>query len=79
MSIMRSSTADRTRIGLDANKIRELRKALDMNQRDAAKRAGLPGPQFWSDMENGRRANLTIETLERVAKVLGVHARDLLK
>jgi hypothetical protein len=36
-------------------------------------------PQIWSDVEHGRRSNLTIETLERVAAALGVKAKELLK
>ncbi len=69
--------ADNNIIGLDTKKIRELRLALGLNQTEAAKRAKLPGPQFWSDLERGRRANLTIDVLERVAKALNTHPRDL--
>ena len=72
-------TADKTFIPLDTDKIRKLRRALKLTQAEAAERAGLTGLQTWSDIENGRRANLTIETLERIAKALGVRAADLLK
>jgi len=39
----------------------------------------LTGLQTWSDIENGRRTNLAIETLERLDKALAVRAADLLK
>jgi transcriptional regulator with XRE-family HTH domain len=66
-------------IGLDTDKIRKLRLAAKLTQAEAAARAKLTGPQVWSDIEKGRRVNLTIEVLERVAAALGVKARDLLK
>jgi transcriptional regulator with XRE-family HTH domain len=72
-------TADTASILLDTRKIRELREAAGMTQAAAAARAGLPGPQVWSDIENGRRPNITIETLDRIARALGVKAAELLK
>jgi transcriptional regulator with XRE-family HTH domain len=78
-STSRRGKADRVRIGLDAQKIRDLREQLGLTQDKAAKLAGLSRAQVWSDIENGRRANLTIETLERIAAALRVKARDLLK
>ena len=71
--------ADKTYIPLNTDKIRKLRLAAKLTQAEAAERAGLKGKQKWSDLENGRRSNLTIETLERIAKALGVRAADLLK
>ncbi len=71
--------ADKQSIPLDAKKIRELRLALKLTQAEAAARAKLPGLQVWSDIEKGRRSNLTIGTLERIAAALGVKAKDLLK
>jgi transcriptional regulator with XRE-family HTH domain len=79
ISTSRKHPADKSRIPLDAAKIRQLREALGLSQVQAAKLAGLPSSQVWSDIERGRRKNLTIESLERVAKALGVSARDLLK
>lgn len=78
-SSIRGGSADKVRIGLDTAKIRDLREKLGLTQVQAAKLAGLPSAQVWSDVENGRRSNLTIETLERVARALKVKARDLLK
>jgi transcriptional regulator with XRE-family HTH domain len=71
--------ADTSRIPLDAKKIRELRKAMDLTLTELAKRARLPSAQHLSDIEHGRRANLTIGTLDRIAAALEVRARDLLK
>ena len=64
---------------MDSAKIRSLRLELNLTQAAAAERAGLASAQKWNDIENGRRTNLTIETLERVAAALGVKAKDLLK
>lgn len=63
---------------LDREKIRARRRELGLNQTDAAERAGVPGAQFWSDIENGRRANLTLETLLKIATALECDARDLI-
>lgn len=71
--------ADKRPIPLDTKRIRELRVTLKLTQAQAAQRAGLTGLQTWSDIENGRRRNLTIETLDRIAAALGVKAKDLLK
>jgi transcriptional regulator with XRE-family HTH domain len=72
-------TADKKYIPLDTAKIRQLREALKLTQEQAAKRAGLSSRQKWNDIESGRQTNLTIELLERVARALGVSAKDLLK
>jgi transcriptional regulator with XRE-family HTH domain len=37
------------------------------------------GRQQWNDIESGRRKNLTIDTLNKIATALGVKAKDLLK
>jgi len=71
--------ADKTYIPLDTDKIRRLRVAAKLTQAEAAERAELTGKQTWSDIENGRRSNVTIEVLDRIAKALGVRAADLLK
>lgn len=56
-----------------------MRTAAKLTQAEAAERAGLTGKQVWSDLEQGRRSNITLETLERIAAALGVKAKDLLK
>src|SRR5262245_22722584 len=47
--------ADKSKVPIDSDKIRRLRKGLRLSQTAAAKRAGLTGPQVWSDVENGQR------------------------
>jgi transcriptional regulator with XRE-family HTH domain len=64
---------------LDTEKIRTLREKLGISQQDAADRAGLGTRQRWSNLEAGRFPNIELVTLERIAKALGVKARDLLK
>ena len=67
-------------MGLDRAKIKRLREQAALTHAAAAERAGLKGRrQAWYDIEAGRRANIKLETLERVAKALGVKAKDLLK
>lgn len=78
-SINRPRIADKPRIALDTDKIRRLREALDLTQEVCAARAGLSSRQKWNDIENGRRLNLSLETLDRIAAALGVKAKELLK
>lgn len=66
-------------VPLDVEKMRKLREKLGLTQDDAAKRAGLKGRQAWNNIESGRRPNLQLQTLERIAKALGVKAADLLR
>lgn len=78
-STVLASLVDKPCIGLDAHKVRTLREACGYTLAEAAERAGLGGPQKWSDIESGRRKNLTLDTLDKIAKALGVSAKDLLK
>jgi len=64
---------------LNCMKIKELREGRGLSQEEAAKLAGIGGRQQWNDVESGRRVNLTLDTLERVAKALNAKPRDLLK
>jgi transcriptional regulator with XRE-family HTH domain len=65
---------------LNFAKIRELREGLRISQSEAARRAGLrAGRQGWQRIESGRRVNIELGTLERIAAALGVDARELLK
>ncbi len=59
-------------------RIKELREKLKLTQAEAAKAAGLKSKQAWSNIENGYQKNLTIDTLERVAKALHVKGKELL-
>lgn len=71
--------ADKRGVPLDTEKIRRLRLAIPLTQEEAAARAGLSSRQKWNDIENGRRMNLSIDTLEKIAAALGCKARELLK
>lgn len=64
---------------LDIQKIKSLREALELTQEQAATKAGLSSRQAWHSIEGGRQPKLQLDTLERVAKALGVKAKDLLK
>lgn len=45
----------------------------------AAERAGFKTRQQWYQIESGMVTNIKLESLERIAKALGVKAKDLLK
>lgn len=62
---------------LDAEKMRELRKALDLTQAEAAERAGMTQTR-WNDIEAGGRTNVTVETLGLVADALACEPAALL-
>ena len=64
---------------LDSEKMKERREELGLTQEEAAKKAGFGSRQRWNDIESGRKPNVSIETLEQIAKTLGMSARDLLK
>ena len=64
---------------LNHERIGELRKARGLTQEEAAKLAGLGTRARWNDVEQGRRTNITMETLEKIAKALKVEPSDLLK
>ena len=48
-------------------------------QQQAAEKAGMNNKQRWADIESGRRANVTMETLGQIATALGKKSKDLLK
>jgi len=64
---------------IDTDKIKKLREKLELSQSQAAEKAGLNGRQDWSSVETGRRPGITLTTLDKMAKALGVKAKDLLK
>lgn len=70
---------------LNADEVRRRRLELGLTQEEAAFRAGLSaksgpaGRSKWNDIEAGRRENLTLETLERIARALKCKPSDLLK
>ncbi len=64
---------------LDRQKMRDRRRELGLTQTAAAELAGMPGgASAWSDVEAGRRGNVTLETLARIATALQCDARDLI-
>lgn len=64
---------------LDTAKMEQRRRALDLSQREAAVRAGLAGRQAWNNIASGRKANVTLETLSRIAHALECDPRELIK
>lgn len=64
---------------IDIAKIKQLREKLGLTQQEAAEKAGLATRQAWHSIESGRQPNLGVLMLEKVAKVLGARAKDLLK
>lgn len=66
-------------MGIDNEKIKAIREKRGMTLDQAAKAAGLKNRQQWHQVESGARDNATIATLEKMAKALGVKAKDLLK
>lgn len=71
---------DYPKVMLDCEKVRKLREALKLNQAEAAEAAGLAsGRQQWNDIESGRRANIQLDTLSKIAHALKVDPAELLK
>jgi transcriptional regulator with XRE-family HTH domain len=71
-------------MAIDLKKIKSLRERKGWSQAQAAMAAGLSesensAGQRWSAIESGRKASITVDTLERIAAALGVKAKDLLK
>jgi transcriptional regulator with XRE-family HTH domain len=64
---------------LDCAKMKALREKLELTQEEAAKKAGLKDRMRWNAIESGRRASISLATLDKIAKALGVKAKDLLK
>jgi transcriptional regulator with XRE-family HTH domain len=63
---------------LDTVRMEARRRELGLSQQQAADRANLSGGRsHWNDIVNGRRANITMETLDRIADALGVNPSEL--
>ena len=63
---------------LDLDKLRRARERKELTQEQAATASGLSSRQAWNNLERGR-TDITLSTLGRIAKALGVRAKDLLK
>jgi len=66
------------KVSVDFHGIRRRRKEINMSQTDAAKLAGWT-QQRWAEIENGKRLDPRLSTLEAVANVLRCSVIDLLK
>jgi len=66
-------------VPLDIKKIKKLREDAALSQAEAADKAGLKTRQRWHQIESGIITNIELDTLERIARALGVKAKDLLK
>jgi len=66
-------------MGLDTEKLRRLREEKAWSLEEAADRAGLTSKGHWSDIENGRKSNVKLDTLDKIANALGVRAGELLR
>jgi transcriptional regulator with XRE-family HTH domain len=66
---------------LDREKIKRARESQKppMSMAKAAIAAGMGSAQAWNKIENGDGVSLSVKTLNKVAKALGVKAKDLLK
>lgn len=63
---------------LNIEEIERRREALKLTQGQAAERAGFTHRQQWNNIASGRKATITLETLQRVAAALECSPRDLL-
>lgn len=64
---------------LNHERIKQLRTERGLTQEEAATLAGIGTRARWNDVERGRRPNITMETLEGIAKALKVEPAELLK
>jgi transcriptional regulator with XRE-family HTH domain len=70
---------DNGRMPLNLDYIRQRREQLGLTQADAAKRAGFPNLQKWSQYETGRIPDPQLSSLEAIAKALKCGVARLLK
>jgi transcriptional regulator with XRE-family HTH domain len=64
---------------LDIQKMEARRKALGLSQEAAATLAGMSGKQAWNIIATGRRTNVTLDTLNKIAVALACDPRVLIK
>lgn len=63
---------------LDTARMENRRRELSLSQEEAARRAGLAGRQAWQNIASGRKANVTLETLQKISKALDCDPRELI-
>jgi transcriptional regulator with XRE-family HTH domain len=59
-------------------KLRQLREAQDLSQRDLAKRAGI-SVGYVAELETGRLSNPSLKVLVALAKALRVEVEDFIR
>jgi transcriptional regulator with XRE-family HTH domain len=64
-------------VPIDLQKIEQLRRKAGLTQGEIAFRVGLT-KQRWNNIVNGRCANISIKTLDRIAGALGIDPAELL-
>lgn len=64
---------------LNIQQIKTVRVCRGLSVTAAARAAGFKRSSQWHDIESGRQSNLSIDTLERVARSIGVTAAELLR
>lgn len=64
---------------VDFSEIRRRREAKKFTLAEASKRARWSSGQVWANLEQGTRDNPSIETLVKVAEVLGCRVDQLLR
>ena len=57
-------------------RVKELREALGLSQEKFAEKAGI-GYKYYQHVEAGRRRDVRLSTLEKLAKACGLQLRDL--
>lgn len=64
---------------LNTSEMETRRKGFGLSQEEAAARAGLAGGrQAWNNIATGRKRNVTLDTLSKIATALDCDPRDLL-
>lgn len=64
---------------LDVDRIKQRRLKLGLKMELAARLAGFSGKLQWYLIESGRRTDVALSTLDKLAKALECEAKDLLK
>jgi len=62
---------------VDLQKVERLRIRAGLTQGEIAAKIGMRG-QRWNDIVSGRKANISIKTLDRIADALGIDSSELL-